>query len=990
MTPAEWDRAKEVLSEALERDPTEREAFLQEACANDTRLRRRVEALLSADREATEFLNTPVAALADGASAALAEILGSRIGPYQIVREIGCGSMGTVYLAERADGQFRKRVAIKVVYPGPGAEELVRRFRYERQALADLEQTNITRLLDSGTTEDGLAYMVLEYVEGPTLAERISLGALPLEEALAIAGQIAQALAAAHAKGIAHRDLKPANVKITPEGVVKVLDFGLAKFVRPSGESEPLPEMSLQGTEAGMILGTAFYMAPEQARGLAADQRADIWAFGVVLWEMLTGHRPFVGKTLADILSAVITTQPDLDAVPLGVRGLLAACLQKDPGKRLQNIADWRLLLLQSPPAARPWRAYRKPALLAATVLVLGATALGYLNRRRPPILTGQDSIVLADFRNTTGDPDFDLTLRQALALKLAESPFLNVLSDAQMRATVKRMMLKDDEPITPRIGREICERNGLKAVVTGSIAPVGHAYFLELEALNCAGGESLARTGGEVASKSKVLRTLGNAAVELRGKLGESLKSIQKFDRPFGETSSSLEALRAYAVSRRGDGEIFSLNRALQLDPNFAAAYAALSAVYANRKDADKAAWYAQKAFDLRDKVTEREKFLLTDKYYGSITGQLEERLWSNKMWTAEYPRDNQAFSLLGNAYSLAGQYEKALEATREALRLEPNGRIPYVNAMGYFAALNRFDEAKAVYQDARRRGISNEHLPIYYYGIAFTLHDTTGMEEAVREVQKNHYSEDQLLVEQGDAEASSGRLRKARELYQRAVELAERKNDTHSTAMWYARLALVEALFGQNLESRRNADQALKLAADRDLLVLAGWSFARARAADRAGKVKLDLLKAYPLHTIVNRVFVPALQADIEISANHPDRAIQALQSAAPYEMTSTGTCNMYAVYVRGEAYLQARQGEAAAAEFQRLIDHPGVILNSPIAPLARLGLARAYAAAGDIARSRAAYEELFAKSWNSADPDLPLLLTARKERDRLPLPR
>src|ERR1017187_473474 len=431
-------------------------------------------------------------------------------------------------------------------------------------------------------------------------------------------------------------------------------------------------------------------------------------------------------------------------------------------------------------------RARSKTLLLAAlTAVVLVVAAItGYLYLHRPPVLTERDSIVLADFTNTTGDPVFDGTLRRALSLKLDESPLLNTLSDAKMDRTLRMMKRPPNERVTPQLGREICERNGLKAVVSGSIAQLGDSYILQLDATNCASGESVARTGAEVSGKNAVLPALGQAAIRLRGKLGESLSSIQKFDKPFEGTSSSLEALKSYTMATKAyqgghsaDG-LALFQRAIEQDPNFAFAYASLSTAYYNQRQAEKAAEYARKAFELRDHATERERFYILDKYYANVMGDLDKLIQSDKLWTLAYPRDYLAFANLGTAYGKAGQNEKALEATLESIRLNPDGVATYLNAMGYSAALGRLDEAKRVYGEAKKRNISNRRLPVAYYGIAFLRRDTAGMAQAVQEAASREGGEEEILVDEAMAEAYSGRLRKAQELLRR-VESAHRKDD-------------------------------------------------------------------------------------------------------------------------------------------------------------------------------------------------------------------
>jgi tetratricopeptide (TPR) repeat protein len=465
----------------------------------------------------------------------------------------------------------------------------------------------------------------------------------------------------------------------------------------------------------------------------------------------------------------------------------------------------------------------------------------------------------------------------------------------------------------------------------------------------------------------------------------------VQKYDKPFEATSSSVDALNALGLARKSrrqskpQEQLAWLQRAVELDPNFASGYAALSVDAFNRRQTALAAEYARKAFDLRDQVTEREKFYIIDKYYGNATGQLEEQLQSGKLWAMAYPRDYNAFASLNVAYGVAGQYDKALEASLEAIRLDPDATSPYGNAMGYYAALGRLDDAKRIYEEARKRNVNYRHLPVYYYDIAFLRRDPPAMEQAVRDSIKLG-AEDEVLVEMALAESYSGKLRKSGELVGRAVAVAQRANDKSSMAASLVTRAHLEAICGLKRQAQQDAADALKLDSSRDVLVMAGWSFARSGDAVRAQAAEKELQTAYPLHTIVNRVFLPVLRAELENSRNRPDQALAALEAAVPYELTSSGvTRNLYAVYVRGESYLRAHQGQAALKEFQKILDAPGIVMNSPLTPLARLGLARAYALLGDRPKSRDEYV-IFITTWSEADSDLPILMTARQEAGAL----
>jgi hypothetical protein len=608
MTPERWRRVREVAVSTWERDAAERSGFLDQACSGDAQLRAEVEAILRSDEQATGFLEAPVADLWEGACGAFARALlfkpGDLLGPYQIVDLIDAGGMGEVYRAR--DTRLNRTIAVKVLAPGLSADPASRE-RFEREALAvsSLNHPNICVLHDIGRQGE-VSYLVMEYLEGESLAARLRKGSLSLEQTLRYAIEIADALDAAHAQGIVHRDLKPGNIILTDRDQVKLLDFGLAMQTGASTGQVPPERPAL--TMPGFIMGTVAYMSPEQASGETLDARTDLFSFGSVLYEMATGSAAFPGNNSAAL--AAILTQPPRDpatlnkSLPIELQHVISRLLMKDREKRFQSAGAVRAALraiqppVGLPPAIEPapstvrtvWS--RKFGFLTGICLFgIAAVSAGVLYLARPPILTARDSIVLGDFTNTTGDPVFDGTLRQALWLKLSESPFLSVLSDEQMTRTLRLMRRQTGAPVTPELAREICQRNGLKAIVSGSISPVGRSYFLQLTATNCIDGESLARSGLEVGGKEVVLKGLSKAAIDLRSKLGESLKSVHKYDKPFEATSSSLDALRAYSLAKnsRMNGKLPDqlawLERAIELDPKFAYAYASLSAEYWNRK---------------------------------------------------------------------------------------------------------------------------------------------------------------------------------------------------------------------------------------------------------------------------------------------------------------------------------------------------------------------------------------------------------------------
>ena len=641
--------------------------------------------------------------------------------------------------------------------------------------------------------------------------------------------------------------------------------------------------------------------------------------------------------------------------------------------------------------------AYRKlwKILVPAIVVVVAALVAGglYFRSRHAAPLTEKDTIVLADFANTTGDSVFDGTLKQALAVGLGQSPFLNILSEDKVRQTLREMTRSPNERLTQDLAREVCQRAGSKAYLAGSIAALGTQYVIGLEALNCASGDVLARAQVTAAGKEQVLPALGQAASKLRNEVGESLSSVQKFDVPLAQaTTNSLEALKAFTLGaktqhEKGDAEAMPIyKRAIELDPNFAWAYDALGISYGNLNQPSVAAEYLKKAFDLRDRVTEREKFHITALYYTIATGELEKANQTYELWRRAYPRDDVPPGNLGSNYMVLGQYEKAAAETREALRLEPNQVVEYANLGDIYLALNRFDEAKATTEEALGRKLEGIPLRLNLYALAFFQGNAAAMKQQMDWAIGKPGAEDWMLSVESDTEAWSGRLGKARELSRQAVESARRSDEKEPAALWQANAAIREALFGNADVGRQNAAAAAALApGSRDAEAQAALAYALAGDAAHAQSLADDLAKRFPQDTVVQSVWLPTIHAQIESGRKNAGRGIELLQAAAPYELgmlsgSATNSC-LYPVYVRAEAYLSTQQVPAAAAEFQKILDHRGLLWNCAIGALAHLGLARAYAMQGDTAKAKAAYQD-FLGLWKDADTDVSILIAAKAE--------
>jgi len=632
----------------------------------------------------------------------------------------------------------------------------------------------------------------------------------------------------------------------------------------------------------------------------------------------------------------------------------------------------------------------------AVVVVALGTTEGLYLRAHRPVKLTDKDTIVLADFSNSTGDPVFDDTLKQALAIDLQQSPFLSVLPDRKVRDTLKLMGRSPEERLNPQAAQELCQRTGSQAVLTGSIASLSGEFVIGLNAANCQTGDSIDRQQMQAAKKEEVLDALDRLATTLRERLGESLSTIQKYDTPLAQaTTPSLEALKAYSLglktmTEKGDAAAIPLfKHAIELDPNFALDYASLGTAYGNLRESELAKENYQKAYDLRGRVDVREEYAISAYYYNDVTGELEKANQTYELYEQAYPRNWVPHNNRGDNFASLGQWDKALPEMLEANRLNPDSGIPYGNLVGCYCRLNRFDEAKATYQRALARNLDYPDLHYFRYGIAFLEGDAAEMQRQIDWAAGKPGLEDVLLSYQSDTEAFAGHLEKARAFSQRAVDSAHRAGENETAAKRELNEALREAEFGNAAQARSETAAALALASTRSSRILAAASLAR--TGDWAGAQKLadELEKQNPLNTKIIGYWLPTIRAAIEISRKNPAKSIEVLQAAAPYELGVAGPqpeigALLYPVYLRGQAYLLLHQGAAAAAEFQKFLDHRTIAINCPLGVLARLGLARAYALQGEAAKARAAYQE-FLTLWKGADSDIPVLKQAKAEYDR-----
>jgi serine/threonine protein kinase/tetratricopeptide (TPR) repeat protein len=950
------------------------------------------------------------------------------VGPYELLDQLGSGGMGVVYRAK--DMRLHREVAVKLLHegylgagtPGSSSQE---RFLREARAASALNHPNICTIHDVGE-QNGKPYLVMELLQGQTLREIFNGKPLPTSQIVEFGIQLARAMEEAHQAGIVHRDIKPANIFVVraQQGSqqIKVLDFGLAKIISilPSfsanGSSNDSTEVAATIdatlTMAGSTFGTIAYMSPEQARGQSLDARTDLFSFGAVLYEMATGRLPFPGDSTADILASLLARDPEPvrklnPAIPKELERIILKLLAKDKTQRYQSASEVRAdleKLAGRPSTARTAVALPPPPQKSNTLrnlvagglllILLAAGALYWWKSHRPapstktaasPVTGEKDSIILSDFSNQTGDPVFDTTLNQALAIQLEQSPLLIIVSENHLRQSLQYLGKPATDKITPEIAREIGIREGIKAIINGTISKLGSQYIITLEAQATATGDAIGSEQAEAADKEHVLAALDQATKAMRARLGESLSSIQKLDTPFGQaTTTSLEAFRAYAL---GDVEHIRgkdipqaeehYKRAIELDPKFAMAWARLGVVYSNTGAAGKSQPYYQKAYDLSGNVSEREKLYIAGHYYTNVTGDLPRVIETLELGTRTYPKNLDYWINLGSAYNAIGDIEKAKVVTEHALSMQSDDAIAIENYVQTLIALDELTEAKQVAERALQTSVAGA---AEFRQFLIPLYILLGDQAAVqRQMDWAAGNNQEFIITQTVAfgREYQGRYREADALYQKSFDQAQQQKFSDVAAAITLSRAQGKALAGMCNDVPGLVRHALSLDRSAATIRAAGLPAALCGEAKLAMPLLEELAKKYPQDTLTNTVALPQTRAADDLFHHRPEQALHDLEAMGSYNFISQQE------YLRGLAYLDLHDGSKAAEAFRKVTSHRGATLANFLQdyPQAQLGLARALAMQGDKAAARKAYQDFFT-TWRTADPTLPQLAAAKVE--------
>lgn len=911
-------------------------------------------------------------------------------GHYRILSLLGTGGMGEVYLAD--DTKLGRKVAIKFLNEKYSKDDdLLNRFIQEAKAASALNHPNLITVYEIGE-HDGSHYMASEFIEGKTLRERMK-ERLSFDEALSISVQTAEALSAAHQAGIVHRDIKPENIMVRPDGYVKVLDFGLAKLTDLVNSGTEEETKKLVKTNPGVIMGTVSYMSPEQARGKATDARSDVFSFGVVMYEMLTGKIPFTGETMTDTLASIISSEPPplsllAPHLPRELQRIVQKTLKKKRDQRYQSTRD---LLVDLKELREELRLEAK--LEQTAVPNKPETSQSSAPRFSTSSGSGsRDSILLTEFENTTGESIFDQTLKMALAFSLAQSPFLDIVPDSKVSQTLRLMGRQSSERVTKELGEEICMRQNLKAFITGSITKFGEIYVLTLEAINARNNESLGREFEQVTSREEVLNALTRAATGLREKLGESLSSIEKFNVP-GEsiTTSSLEALKIFVLGREQivNGRQFEAipfyKKALEIDPEFALAYTELAVVFRNTDQWKLAAEMTTKAFELRDSVSESEKLRITYYYHNFVQGELDKAIDTLELWRNTYPNFVVSYVSLSDSMERLGQSEKAVAFAREGIRIDPHYATIYMNLVESLVSLGRYDEAKETCKTAFERKLDGTYFHLFPLIIGFIENDQAAIADNLRWF-AGRDDEHLAFDVQARAAAFRGEWRTAQDFSRRSVDLATHTN-AREVAGKYAAEQAVRVVFwssGTGLPAKDDAtlrsvlkaqtNKALSLEKGQQVIVTNALALAIAGQAEEATVLLNNLIADRPKDTLLKHLWAPTIKAALWLQAGKLKEAVEELEITERLEKAG----EFIPQYLRGIALLRLSRNWDAAREFDKILNFRGEGPLSSIYPLAQLGKARAL-------KNKADYEKFF-EYWKDADKDMPALIAARSEFEQL----
>jgi serine/threonine protein kinase/tetratricopeptide (TPR) repeat protein len=955
--------------------------------------------------------------------------LGKKVSHYRVLEVIGGGGMGMVYKAE--DLKLGRHVALKFL-PEELAEDPVSLLRFEREAqtASSLNHANICTIFEVEEYE-GKPFIVMELLDGQTLRDRLlALGpeTLPQDDLVDIAVQICDGLESAHTHGIIHRDIKPANIFLTKSGLVKILDFGLAKLIEIEESVEHEPERTpfssdsttesrsaearINLTRTGMHTGTASYMSPEQSRREKLDARSDLFSFGAVLYEMATGQRAFAGDDATTVREAVLHQFPvPVHLLNLRISQRLEAVItkgiQKDREDRYQSAADMRADLERVSGVARSRFRPGRKSLAFATLLLIACAGGSYWHYRNREKLSANDTIVLADVKNQTSDPVLDDAINFALRIELAQTPFLRVLDEEKVRGYMKELNQPIDGRITPDIARQVCAKTSSKAMVTSAIADNGNGYRIMMKAIDCANGTTVAHSVQNVTYRKNLVHELGVAGSELRGEMGEPASSLKKYNQPLEEvTSSSLEAIQLLAqgfrqqLSRAPTPALTTsllsfYKRAVDLDPSFALAWASLGNIYQTRAQFNvRLAMEAEaKAYELRNRLIPQLRYLIVTLYL-SIGGDLEKAYPVYEEWVQNFPLDGVAHHNFGNALGYLGQFDRAADEYREALRLSPT-MTSYDSLMYSTLYAGRLAEAKAVFEEAQSHKLDSIDMHFNAQLLAFLQHDETGTQTQLAWAKGNSEAEAAILQGIGIEKAYHGQFRESQMILHKAEErlqnMAERVNDSslaNEMTGFYLVLTRQEAEGGslgdaQHLLSRLREGDPRLVRYPEDVALLD----ARAGYVEQAKKIAFSINRSLPVDTLIQNYTLPAIYAAIKLRQNDPAAAITILQPALRYDLAypRLGFNSLYPAYLRGLAYLRMGDGRLAAQEFQKLIDHPSIVGRDDIGALSYLQLGRAQTMTGDKAAARNSYDT-FLTLWKNADSDIPALKQAKAEYAKL----